>query len=100
MGISSVRKSTIAYFCILYKYNFGWHPAIRRRIMTLMGGDAGLRPEICGFTQRRFGKVKDAFADNFSAAHACHETGATFSAHRGDECLVHLWGGHADKAKT
>src|SRR3954454_23332099 len=67
--------------------------------MTL-GPDAGVGPEISGFAHRRFGKVKDAFADNFSKLHACHEVGATFSAYQGDECLVHLWAGHADKAKT
>ncbi len=56
--------------------------------------------EIHGTVVRGFEKVRDVFRDNFDGDHACRETGATFSAYVGGRSVVHLWGGHADKAKT
>ena len=70
--------------------------------MALTGLDTKktAQPEIHGQVGRGFEKVREAFIDNFSERHACHETGATFSAYVKGEPVVQLWGGHADKAKT
>jgi len=57
-------------------------------------------PGIHGTVRPGFEKVREAFIDNFSSRHACHETGATFSAYVRGEPVVHLWGGYADKART
>ena len=53
-----------------------------------------------GVVKPGFEPVREAFKDNFSDRHACHEVGATFSAYVSGQPVVHLWGGHADKAKT
>lgn len=53
-----------------------------------------------GAVSKGFEGVKAAFADNFSNAQSCPEVGATFSAYREGKCVVHLWAGHADAAKS
>lgn len=56
--------------------------------------------QIHGTVARGFEKVRNAFIDNFTGTHDCLEVGATFSAYRHGEPVVHLWGGHADGAQT
>jgi len=65
--------------------------------MTLMPASNSL---LHGVVQPGFERVREAFQDNFSDRHACHEVGATFSAYVAGKAVVHLWGGHANKAKT
>ncbi len=52
---------------------------------------------ITGFTAPGFEPVADAFADNFEQG---LELGAGFSAWIGDECIIDLHGGWADRKKT
>jgi CubicO group peptidase (beta-lactamase class C family) len=47
-----------------------------------------------------FEGVERAFRINFASEHATPEVGAGFAVMRGDDVLVDLWGGHADRAKT
>ncbi len=53
--------------------------------------------EIQGQCAPGFERVKDTFAENFKSK---GEVGAAFSAFRHGECIVDLWGGFRDKAKT
>jgi len=53
--------------------------------------------EIHGTCDRRFEKVRDAFAANFAAG---KEVGASFAATIEGEPVVDLWAGHADAALT
>lgn len=47
-----------------------------------------------------FQAVRDAFAANFDRPEAYREIGASLAVYRHGECLVDLWGGHADRAGT
>ena len=53
--------------------------------------------DVQGFVAPGFERVAEAFAANFDAG---EELGASFAALRGGEILVHLWGGHQDRAQT
>jgi len=52
---------------------------------------------INGECDPRFARVRDAFAENFAKR---GEVGAAVSVVVDGRCVVDLWGGHADKAKT
>src|SRR5690349_3961404 len=65
--------------------------------MTLMPASNG---HLHGVVKSGFERVREAFQDNFSDRHTCYEVGATFSAYVSGNPVVHLWGGHANKAKT
>lgn len=54
-------------------------------------------PSIHGTVAPGFERVREAFEANFREG---REVGATFAVQRGDELLVDLWGGHADRTKT
>lgn len=47
-----------------------------------------------------FEAVADAFAGNFERAGPYGEIGASLAVFRRGECVVDLWGGHADRART
>lgn len=56
--------------------------------------------EIEGTVARGFERAKDAFAANFAREGDYREVGASFAAfHRGN-CVVDLWGGFKDRART
>lgn len=53
-----------------------------------------------GFTAPSFEPVKDAFAANFARAGDYQELGAALCVYRDGDCVVDLWGGFADAART
>jgi CubicO group peptidase (beta-lactamase class C family) len=53
-----------------------------------------------GSTKAGFEAVAEAFAANFSPDQAVPDIGASFAVIQGDETVVDLWGGHADKARS
>ena len=55
---------------------------------------------IHGFVAPGFEPVRDAFAANFELPDAYREIGASLAVYRRDLCVVDLWGGHADPART
>ena len=57
-------------------------------------------PRIHGFAAPGFEPVREAFAANFERDEAYREVGASLAAYRHGECVVDLWGGHADRAGT
>ena len=57
-------------------------------------------PPIHGFAAPGFEPVREAFAANFGREAAYREVGASLTVYRRGECLVDLWGGHADRAGT
>lgn len=54
-------------------------------------------PPIDGLCDPRFAAVREAFASNF-AEH--DEVGAALCIHVAERCIVDLWGGHVDAART
>lgn len=50
-----------------------------------------------GVCDRNFGRVKEAFADNFEMT---NEVGASVAIYVDGKLVVDLWGGYADKART
>ena len=54
-------------------------------------------PSIAGHCDPRFARVREAFAANF-AEH--DEVGAAVCIRLGDRCVVDLWGGHVDGARS
>lgn len=56
--------------------------------------------EIHGFVAPGFERAREAFAANFSRPQAYREIGASLAVCRHGECVVDLWGGHADRART
>jgi len=50
-----------------------------------------------GSCDRNFGRVKEAFADNFDLT---NELGASVAAYVDGKLVVDLWGGYADKSRT
>ena len=57
-------------------------------------------PAIHGFAAPGFSPVLDAFAANFGRDEDYREVGASLAVYRRGECVVDLWGGHADRAGT
>lgn len=57
-------------------------------------------PAIHGHVAPGFERIADAFAANFARTGACAEIGASLAVYRHGECVVDLWGGHADRAAT
>jgi len=53
-----------------------------------------------GFTAPRFAGVREAFAENFRRAGDYREVGAAIAVFHRGKCVVDLWGGHADAART
>lgn len=47
-----------------------------------------------------FEPVREALAANFALPDAYREVGASLAVYRRSECVVDLWGGHADRART
>ena len=47
-----------------------------------------------------FERVRDQFASHFELPEAYREIGASLAVFRHGECVVDLWGGHADRART
>jgi hypothetical protein len=47
-----------------------------------------------------FEPVRDRFASHFDLPEAYREIGAALAVYRHGECVVDLWGGHADRART
>jgi CubicO group peptidase (beta-lactamase class C family) len=47
-----------------------------------------------------FEPVRGAFAANFERPQAYRELGAALAVYRHGDCVVDLWGGHADRART
>jgi CubicO group peptidase (beta-lactamase class C family) len=56
--------------------------------------------EIEGFTAPGLATVKDAFAANFEREGDYQELGAALCVYRDGECIVDLWGGFADAARS
>jgi len=56
--------------------------------------------DIDGYTAPGFERVYDAFARNFDEDTECPEVGAAFSVIHEGQCVVDLYGGYADAAKT
>lgn len=54
-------------------------------------------PDINGSCDSRFGRVRAAFADNFTQR---GDLGASVCVYIDGQCVVDLWGGHADAART
>jgi len=57
-------------------------------------------PPIEGEVAAGFEPVRTAFADNFSRPGDFGEVGAALAVYRRGRCVVDLWGGHADRAKS
>ena len=55
---------------------------------------------IAGKVAPGFEPVRDAFAANFERPEAYRDLGAALAVYRHGECVVDLWGGHADRART
>ena len=55
---------------------------------------------IAGTVAPGFEPVRDAFAANFERPQAYREIGAALAVYRHGECVVDLWGGYADQART
>lgn len=55
---------------------------------------------IAGIVAPGFEPVRDAFAANFERPAASCELGAALAVYRHGACVVDLWGGHADRART
>jgi CubicO group peptidase (beta-lactamase class C family) len=53
-----------------------------------------------GFVAAGFEPVRETFAANFALPEAYREVGASVAVYRRGECVVDLWGGHADRAQT
>ena len=53
-----------------------------------------------GFTTKAFAGVGEAFAENFRRAGDYQEVGAAIAVFHRGKCVVDLWGGHADAART
>jgi CubicO group peptidase (beta-lactamase class C family) len=47
-----------------------------------------------------FAHVRDAFASNFSRGDAYEDVGASLAVYRGGKCVVDLWGGYRDQARS
>ena len=47
-----------------------------------------------------FEAVREVFAANFARPEAYREIGAALAVYRHGDCVVDLWGGHADRART
>jgi CubicO group peptidase (beta-lactamase class C family) len=56
--------------------------------------------EVDGFAVKGFEAAKDAFAANFAREGDYREVGASFSAFHRGRCVVDLWGGFKDGART
>jgi CubicO group peptidase (beta-lactamase class C family) len=56
--------------------------------------------DIFGTVAPGFGAARDAFAENFARQGDYQEVGASFAAFHRGRCVVDLWGGHADRART
>ena len=52
-----------------------------------------------GFVAPGFEPVRDLFAANFALPEAYREIGAALAVYQHGECVVDLWGGHADRAR-
>ena len=57
-------------------------------------------PEVHGEVAPGFAPVREAFAANFALPEDYCEVGAALAVFRHGECVVDLWGGHADAART
>ena len=57
-------------------------------------------PAIRGEVAAGFEPVRDRFAAHFALPEAYREIGASLAVYRHGECVVDLWGGHADRART
>ena len=55
---------------------------------------------IQGFVAPGFEPVREAFAANFAFPEVYREVGASLAVYRRGECVVDLWGGHADRAQA
>lgn len=55
--------------------------------------------EVEGFVATGFEPVRDVFVENFRRPPAYREIGASLAVYRRGECVVDLWGGHADRAR-
>jgi CubicO group peptidase (beta-lactamase class C family) len=53
-----------------------------------------------GFAAPGYERVRDAFAANFTRTDGLREIGAALCAYKNGECVVDLWGGHADPQRT
>jgi len=58
------------------------------------------RYEIFGTVATGFEAAREAFAENFAREGDYQETGASFAAFRHGRCVVDLWGGFANSART
>ena len=59
-----------------------------------------MRYEIHGTVSSGFEAARDAFAENFAREGDYQEVGASFAAFHRGRCVVDLWGGFADRART
>ena len=57
-------------------------------------------PPIGGWVAPGFERVRDAFISNFHRADGDSEVGAALAVYLRGACVVDLWGGHADAART
>lgn len=56
--------------------------------------------DIFGTVAPGFEAAREAFAENFAREGDYQEVGASFAAFHRGQCVVDLWGGHADRART
>ncbi|HKY91497.1 MAG TPA: serine hydrolase domain-containing protein [Nevskiaceae bacterium] len=57
-------------------------------------------PAVNGTVEPGFERVREVFARNFARDDAYAEVGAAVAVYRKGRCVVDLWGGHADGART
>lgn len=57
-------------------------------------------PPVEGTVEPGFERVREAFAGNFARTDVYAEVGAALAVYRKGRCVVDLWGGHADGART
>lgn len=62
--------------------------------------DLSLSPAIHGRVEPGFERVREAFAAGFARQDEYREAGAALAVYRAGRCVVDLWGGHADRART
>ena len=57
-------------------------------------------PAIQGRAEKGFERVREAFAANFTRGDDYEEVGAALAVYRAGKCVVDLWAGHKDRART
>ena len=65
-----------------------------------MNDTGNAAPAIHGKVEAGFERVREAFAANFQRTDDYRELGAALAVYRAGRCVVDLWAGHADRARS